>query len=174
MHNRGLSTDALVLEAILRNPGLTIAEIAEELEWTNGKIDGSVNRLITEGKASIKHHLKRGMMVKKVYPVNYDKKATSQIEIPKEMVNLDVWRQQAFIYALSRSTIGVAPRKTGEWEDKAFSQEVVIIRKDSEKVVLELSNRFAQFYQLENSEISLSAVGDLVFVTVESILPVEL
>ena len=89
MHKKGLSTDALVLEVILRNPGLTIAEIAEELEWTNGKVDGSVNRLTTEGKASIKRYTKRGMIVKKVYPINYDKKSTRQIEILKEMVSLD-------------------------------------------------------------------------------------
>jgi hypothetical protein len=117
--------------------------------------------------------MKRCLCVKKVYPVNYTKKSASLIQIPKEMVTLEVWTQQAFIYALSRSTIGVAPRKTGEWDGKAFSQEVVIIKKDDEKVVLELPGRFAQFYQLENSEISLSAVDDLIFVTVESILPIK-
>ncbi len=172
MHKKGLSTDALVLEIILRNPGLTIAEIAEELEWTNGKVDGSVNRLTTEGKASIKRYTKRGMIVKKVYPINYEKKSTRQIEIPQEMVSPAVWSQRAFVYALSRSAIGVAPRKIEEWHTKSLSEEVVSIRKDVERVVLELPERFAQFYQLENSEISLSAVGDLIFVVVESILPI--
>lgn len=171
MHKKGLSTDTLVLETILHTPGMTIAEIAKELKWTNGKVDGSINRLLTENKISLKHCLKRGMIIKKIYPRVYNKKSTSLIEIPKEIINLKVWMKQAFIYALSRSTIGVAPQKTAEWETKAFCEETVSIRKDSEKVALELPERLAQFYQLDNSEISLSAVGDLIFVTVESVLP---
>jgi predicted transcriptional regulator len=46
MHKKGRSTDAVVLEEIIKKPGIAIAEIAENLEWTNGKIDGSVNRLV--------------------------------------------------------------------------------------------------------------------------------
>ncbi len=174
MHKKGLSTDSIILETIQRKPGATIAEIAQDLEWTNGKVDGSVNRLITEGKASIKYYLKRGTLVKKVYPVNHDKVPTRQITIPGAMINLDVWMQQAFVYALSRSTVGIAPRKVEEWDAKAFSKQAVLIGKEAERVVLELPERFAEFYQLKNSEISLSTVGDFVFVTVESILPIEL
>jgi len=55
-----------------------------------------------------------------------------------------------------------------------FSRESVPLRKSVESVILGLPKRVGDFYQLGNSEISLSAVGDLVFVTVESVLPVEL
>lgn len=173
MHKKGRSTDAVVLEEIIKKPGIAIAEIAENLEWTNGKIDGSVNRLVAEGKASVKHNLKRGMLVKTVYPADFEKKQANLVQIPEEMVNCDLWREKAFVYALSRSTIGIAPHEVGEWGVKAFSAEYVSVEKRPEGVTLKLPERLAEFYQLENSEINLSAVGDLVFVTVETVLPVK-
>lgn len=129
-------------------------------------------RLTAENKVTIKHILKRGMLIKKVYPKGYAKEASNKIEIPKELVNIEAWKQQAFVYALSRTTIGLAPRKTVEWNSNAFFQDTVCIAKSDEKIVLELPTQLAEFYQLVNSEISLSSVGDLVFVTVESVLPV--
>ena len=173
MHKKGRSTDAVVLAEIIKKPGIAIAEIAENLEWTNGKIDGSVNRLVAEGKASVKHNLKRGMLVKTVYPAEFDKKQANLVQIPEEMVNCDLWREKAFVYALSRSTIGIAPHEVGEWGVKAFSAEYVSVEKRPEGVTLKLPERLAEFYQLDNSEINLSAVGDLVLVTVETVLPVK-
>jgi hypothetical protein len=173
MHKKGRLTDVAVLKEIMIKPGIAIAEIAENLEWTNGKVDGSVNRLIVEGKASVKHNLKKGMLVKTVYPVDFDKKQNNIVRIPTELVSCDLWREKAFVYALSRSTIGVAPHEVGEWGVKAFSVDCVSVEKRFEVVILKLPERLAGFYQLENSEISLSAVGDLVFITVETVLPVK-
>lgn len=174
MRQKGETTDATVLEKIMKKPGITISEIAGNLEWTNGKVDGSVNRLVAEGKASVKHNLKRGMLVKMVYSADFDRKPRSLIEIPREMVNPDLWKEKAFVYSLSRSTIGIARQEIAEWKEKAFSRESVSLRKSVESVILELPKRVGDFYQLGNSEISLSAVEDLVFVTVESVLPVKL
>lgn len=72
-----------------------------------------------------------------------------------------------------RSTIGIAPHEVGEWGLKAFSAEHVSVEKRPKGVTLKLPEKLAGFYQLDNSEISLSAVGDLVFVTVETVLPVK-
>jgi len=174
MHKKGQSTDIAVLEEIMKKPGITIAEIAQDLAWTNGKVDGSVNRLIAEGKVSIKHNLKRGMLIKSIYPADFEKRPTNQVEIPRDMVNFDLWKEKAFVYALSRSTIGITYQETEKWKGKAFSRETVPVRKSSESIVLELPKRVSDFYQLGNAEISLSAIGDLIFVTVESILPVKL
>ena len=77
MHKKGQSTDAAVLEQIINEPGITISEIAQNLACTNGKVDGSVNRLTAEGKASIKHNLKRGMLIKTVYPKDCEKRLTN-------------------------------------------------------------------------------------------------
>ena len=174
MHKKGRSTDAAVLKEIMKNPGIAIAEIAKNFEWTNGKADGSVNRLVAEGKALLKHNLKRGILIKRVYPADYDKKQENTLQIPTELINYDLWREKVFVYALSRSTIGIAPHEVGEWGVKAFSAEYVLVEKNPKAVTLKLPERFVRFYQLENSEISLSAIGDLVFATVETVLPMKL
>jgi len=174
MHKKGRSTDAAVVEEITKKPGITIAKIAENLKWTNGKVDGSINRLVAEGRASMKHNLKKGMLIKTVYPAEFDKKQANLVQIPEEMVNCDLWTEKAFVYALSRSTIGIAPHEVDEWGAKAFSVQHVSIEKRPEGATLKLPERLAEFYQLDNSEISLSAVRDLVFATVETNLPVKL
>ncbi len=51
MHKQGLSTDSATLKFVERRPGATIAEIAQDLQWTNGKVDGSVMRLTAETKS---------------------------------------------------------------------------------------------------------------------------
>ncbi len=174
MHKKGQSTDAAVLQQIMKKHGITISEIAENLQCTNGKIDGSVNRLLAENKASIKHNLKKGVLVKTVYPKDFQKRPINQVEIPREMVNFDLWGEKAFVYALSRSTVGVADREIAEWNGTSLSKEVVPIKKTEENIFLELPSRFSDFYQLANSETTLSTIGNMVFVTIETILPVKI
>jgi len=174
MHMRGELTDSIVLEEIIKKPGLTVSEIAGRLGWTNGKVDGSVNRLVLKEKASVKHCLKRGMLVKMVYPAEYSAKAPEFVEIPTEMVDYEVWQDSAIVYALSRSTIGISYKEIAEWEEKAFFKEYVSIEVSDENIALKLPDKFARFYQLENSDMSLSTIGNCVLVSVESILPVKL
>ncbi|MBS7632543.1 winged helix-turn-helix domain-containing protein [Candidatus Bathyarchaeota archaeon] len=174
MHVRGELTDSIVLEEIMKKPGLTVSEIADRLGWTNGKVDGSVNRLVLRGKASVKHCLRRGMLVKMVFPLEYLVKSPEIVEIPKEMVDYEVWQDSAIVYALSRSTIGISYKEIAEWDKKAFFKECVSIEISDENIVLKLPEKFARFYQLDNSDISLSTIGNCVLVSVESILPVKL
>ncbi len=174
MHEKGQSTDALVLKQILNKPGIMISEIAQNLDCTNGKVDGSVNRLIAQGKALIKHNLKNGVLIKTVYPKDYEKQPINQIEIPSEMVNLDSWTEKAYVYALSRSTIGIADHEIEEWNKKAFSVATVPTKKTAESLLLLLPHHFSDFYQLANSQTNLSAIGNLILVTVESVLSVDL
>jgi hypothetical protein len=174
MHVKGELTDSIVLEEIVKKPGLTVSEIADRLALTNGKVDGSVNRLVLKGKASVKHCLRRGMLVKMVFPSEYSAKAPEVVEIPKGMVDDEVWQDSAIVYALSRSTIGISHKEIAEWDEEAFFKGRVSIEASDENIVLKLPDKFARFYQLENSDISLSTIGNCVLVSVESILPVKL
>lgn len=173
MHIKGELTDSAVLQEVMKRPGSSISEIAERLGWTNGRVDGSVNRLVLKKKVTVKHCVKRGILVKKVYPSEYFK-APEVIEIPKEMVSYSSWENSAVVYALSRSTIGVSHKEIAEWNKKALFKEAVPIEADDEKIILKLPEKFTDFYQLSNSDISLSAVGNCVLISVESILPVKL
>jgi len=174
MRKRGEITDSIVLQEIMKKPGSTISELASKLGWTNGKVDGSVNRLVAKGKVLVKHCLKRGTLLKKVYPADHVAKSHDIIEIPKEMINYEEWKDNATVYAISRSTIGISPTEIEEWSNKSFFREKICIEKDGLNVIIKLPETFSRFYQLENSDISLSSIGNLVLVTVESFLPVEL
>lgn len=174
MHKRGQKTDATILEEVKKRPGSTISEIANRLGWSNGRVDGSVNRLASNNKVSIKHCLKKSMLIKKVYPTQTPIKPHNIIEVSRENIEYDVWKDNAKIYALSRSTIGISPTEIDEWNKKALLKEEVPIQKKEEGITIELSEALSEFYQLENSDISSSIIGNSVLVTVESILPVEL
>jgi hypothetical protein len=174
MHRQGKLTDAIILEEILKKPGITISEIAHNLGWTNGKVDGSVNRLVSEGKISVKHCLKRGMLVKMTYPAELPRIPRNVIEITKEMIDYDSWKEKAIVYSLSRSTVGIARREVKEWNDRALFKESISLKKNGESIIIKLPEKLSDFYQLDNSDISLSTIEDLILVTIESILPVKL
>jgi len=168
MHLRGERTDALVLKVVQEKHGSAVHEIAQRLNWTNGRVDGSVNRLVSQGKVKVKHSLQRGVLVKRVYPQEYVSKPHNLIEIPLNMIEEDLWTKTVQVYALSRSTIALSPRRVDEWDKRAFQRKQIHIRKGAEELTIELPRSISEFYQLENSETSLSTTGDLALVTVES------
>jgi len=175
MRERGEETDASVLREVEIRPGYTVHDLAERLDWTNGRVDGSINRLVSQGKVNVKHALRRGVLVKKAYPKNYVPKALGIVEIPRNMIDDNMWKETVQVYALSRFTIGISPSMVEEWEKKAFKRDRASVLKKDEALEIELPDSISDFYQLENSEISISTIGNLALVTVEStLLPVAL
>lgn len=174
MKKIGEQTDTRVFEEVKRRPGLTIREIAEHLRWTNGRVDGSVNRLVFEGTLRVQHCFRKGVLVKKVFPANYSAKLQI-VEIPKELIDKSLWQKSTYTYALSRTAIGLSPNKREDWEKLAVRKQKVSISEDASSLRIELPQFFVDFYQLENSETTLSIGKDSALITVEStIVPVEL
>jgi len=173
MKRMGEETDSNIFEEVKKRPGSTVREIAESLEWTNGKVDGSVNRLVSKGELKVQHCVRRGVLVKKVFLADYSVKL-GVFEIPKKMIDESLWKKSATVYALSRTTIGFSPTKMEDWEKLAVKKQEVPINRDVDSLVIELPPFFINFYQLENSETTLSTVGDSGLITVESTVPVEL
>jgi predicted transcriptional regulator len=174
MHAIGQATDSAILAEIVAHPGVTVAEVAEALGWSNGKVDGSVNRLMRKNQVKVKRFLKKGTVVKKIYPSGYSATQSNVVEVPREIFDNSLWGNCAFVYALSRSTIGVTPRENKELAAKALLKERANVEKAERKVWVALSGRFSDFYQLENSETSVSIIGQTVLVTVETTLPIGL
>lgn len=174
MRQRGRRTDTIIMQRILEKPGSTVREIAKDLGWTNGRVDGSVNRLLNEGKVRVQHCIRRGMLVKKIYP-REETRTPNVIEIPKEMIAEDIWKDTVRVYSLSRSSIAISATKNEEWEKKAFWKGDIAIEDYGKKLIVRLPDHLSDFYRLENSEISLSTSDEFALVTVEStIVPVEL
>jgi hypothetical protein len=175
MRNRGLETDDIVLQVILQKPGSTVHEIADYLGWTNGKIDGSINRLLKKGSVRVEHVIRRRALVKRVYPAETKIRSPNIIEISKEEIAENLWRDKVFIYSLSRSSIGISATKSEEWAEKAFWKGSAKIEDENGKLLVRLPKEISSFYILENSEISLSTNDDFALLTVEStIVPVQL
>lgn len=174
MREIGRKTDDVVLAEVKKHPGLGINEIAAILGWTNGKVDGSVNRLISQRKVKVQHFSKRGMLVKKVYPIDYESKPRELFEIPKELIQENLWSKKANVYAVSRSTIGVSPAIKKEWEQKSPMKDQAETTIAEDTLRIKLPKIFADFYHLENSETSLSVIGDSIIITVEAtVIPVD-
>ena len=174
MRKLGKSTDSTILKKVIECPGVTVSGIAEALNWSNGRVDGSVNRLASKGKVEVKHLLQRGMLVKRVYPENHLAKPQNIVDVPEEMISKNLWKESAFVYALSRSTIGIAPEENKERAASALLREHADIWKEQDRVVITLPERLSNFYQLQNSDKSLATIGNVAMITVETILPVRL
>lgn len=173
MKRRGEKTDTLVLQEIKNNPGSSIHEIADQLSWTNGRVDGSVNRLLLENKAKVKYVLKRGTLKKRIYPIDFIEKPANVIEIPKRIIEEGSWTNTVEIYALSRSTIALSPYRIEEYDKKAILRNQIPIMETDSTFEVILPNRFSEFYQLENSETGVSSIGEVALITVESTIPVD-
>lgn len=174
MRKRGQITDSIVINEIVKKPGATVSEIADVLGVSNGRVDGSISRLASKGKVTVRHCIKRGMLVKMVYPADYPADQSDVVRIPKEMIDNNAWENKGILYALSRSTLGVSPKEVKDWDDRALFKQTLSVMREKENVVVKLPERLASFYQLENSELSLSAIGNALLLTVESVLPVKL
>ena len=175
MQQKGKRTDAIVMHRILEKPGSTVHEIAEDLGWTNGRVDGSVNRLLKEGRIKVQHCIRRGMLVKRMYAVEKEARDPNVIEIPKEMIDEDIWKDTVRVYSLSRSSIAISATEIGEWEKKAFWKGDIQVEEEDKKLIVRLPDHLSDFYRLENSETSLSTNDEFALITVEStIVPVEL
>lgn len=174
MRKLGEATDAAVLKIAAKNPGITVFEIAQILGWSNGKVDGSINRLLQNSKVTVKHQLQRGMLLKKIYLPSFSAKPSNIIKIPNELLDCSSWTKPAYVYALSRSTLGISSEENEEWKAKALLAKSANVKNVEGGAIVTLPEQLADFYQLGNSETILSAVGNIVLVTIETVLPVNL
>lgn len=175
MRNRGRKTDSIVLDIVKEKSGITVQEIANNLGWTNGRVDGSINRLAKKGKIRIQYFMRKKSFIKKLYPIREKQRPFNVIEIPKEDIERSLWGDEVLVYSLSRGSIGISPTKIDEWGKKAFWKEKVTIEEEDEKLKVKLPDKLSDFYRLENSEVSLATDEDFALITVEeAIVPVRI
>lgn len=169
----GKRTDNQVLTCVEKHPGATVGQIARYLGISNGRADGSVNRLAEEGRVEVKHFLRRGMLIKKVYPPGQPIQPPEVVKISPQLVDLGKWENTVRIYALSRSAIGISPWKDSEWEKIALHEEEVPLDRVNDDVILKIPDRLVEFYELPNSEVDVSGIGDKAMVSIQStVIPV--
>ena len=174
MKRRGELTDEKVITHIDNNPNCTITEISESLDMTRGRVDGSVNRLAEEGLVKINYFRRNGVLVKSICPVNSEPRKIDEVIFPKGLIDSSLWEEEAYICALSRSSIAVTPYKKEKWKDRCAFIEKTNLSMISESGKLKLPEKFINFYEIPNSEIDISGFKDELFLSVDStIIPID-
>ncbi len=165
-NKRGIQSDKLLLETVNSHPGLSQYELAKRLDWQSGKVDGAIRRLVNENQILIKSTQRNGRLVNLVYLK--ENKPANVIEVPISLLKIGnrVWADSAFVYALDSTTIGVAGQEMPEWKEAACFTETIPIKKDKEKIVLQIPERFSRFYHIERRHKVVSVNGNVVLITI--------
>ncbi len=169
----GSETDATILEKIRENPGLSTYQLAKILGSTIGKIDGSIDRLLTRGEVEERPVLRGGRLMKQVYPKGFVRKQERSVKLDGEFPQFGDKKNKVFIYALDRVTLGISASKLEDWKDKSLVNEEVELEKRRDETVVKIPSKLADFYLWENSSSDLTAVGDRILLTVRTELPIE-
>jgi hypothetical protein len=163
---RGKESDETLLEVVEDYSGLSQYELGKMLRWPAGRVDGSVRRLLNEGKIVVRVLERNGRRVNLVYPK--DMKPSNVVEVSAELLDVDnpVWGENAFVYALDSSTIGISGKPMKEWKEASCFLEKIPIQKNNGKRVLRIPEKFWRFYNLERKHKVVSVNGNNILITV--------
>jgi DNA-binding Lrp family transcriptional regulator len=163
----GEDTDEGLLKIIKKNPRLSLYELALEIGWGVGKVDGSVKRLHEKGLIKVECFIKAGRRVKLISAIDH-KSSPDTFNVPIAILSQSTsWKDAAYIYGLDRLTIGVSGKPITEWGEAAVLKSQVPLKKAEDNFVFQLPRKIADFYALEKSIVTLSTVKDVVLLTVE-------
>jgi DNA-binding Lrp family transcriptional regulator len=165
-NKNGFESDRILLEAIKDYSGLSQYELAKKLKWPSGRVDGAVRRLLNEGLIVIKTLERNGRRVNLVYPE--DSKPTNVVEVPEKLLHVGnpTWLDSAFIYALDSTTIGISGHEMPEWAEISCFLKQIPIKRDNDKVVLEIPENFKRFYNMDKKHRVVTINGNNLLITI--------
>jgi len=181
-------TDEALLSFIRERPGaLSLYQIAQEMGWSIGRVQKSVERLSKNGLISYTRAFLGGRSLKLIVPAKTEEKQGQQpavdlptpfertITIPTELVSNDCWSDYAFLYALDRLTLGISTGRERMWQESTLLETKVQLRRGEKTTVVELPENIYRFYHLNMNDYGIStfAKGDKILVTVGGIRSAE-
>ena len=97
-----------------------------------------------------------------------DNELAATIEVPASLLQIGnrIWVDSAFVYALDSTTIGIAGQEMPEWKEIACFTQTIPIKKDNEKLVLQLPERFSRFYDIKRKHKVVSVNGNAILITI--------
>lgn len=161
-----MRADALLLQTIRKSPGLSLYELRKLTKWSNGKVDGSLRRLLNSKKILVSAIDRNGRRVNLVYPRS--KKPRTTIEIPKSLLQIGnpIWKDTAFLYALDALSIGVTGERFPEWETVAsFKAKINLMRKKNH-LALTIPKKFVNFYHLNDKQLTKTIADNNLLLTI--------
>ena len=165
-NKRGRESDKFLLETIKDYPGLSQYELSKKLGWQSGRVDGAIRRLLNENLILIKNIERNGRLLNLVYPK--DSKPSNIIEVSADLLHMGnpTWLDSAFVYALDSTTIGIAGHEMPEWNEISCFIEKIPIKKQAEKLILQIPEKFNRFYNIERKHKVVSVNGNNILVTI--------
>ena len=163
---RGVSTDEALLGVITKAPGLSMYELAREVGWTVGRVDGCVRRLLLDHKLAVKTVERNGRMLNLVYPAQTEK--PGHIEVPVNLLKVGnpTWQSAAYLYGLDSNTIGISGKVNKNWETFAPMKDRVKLESARRSLALELPQEFMRFYRIESRHVVKTINGNDILLTV--------
>lgn len=162
----GEGTDQVLFRVVVGNPRLSLYELAQEIGWGVGKVDGSVKRLLEKGLIKVECFIKAGRRVKLVSAVDYES-SPDVFSVPQDILDSALWKDNVHVYGLDRLTIGVSGKPVPEWDEAAVLKSKAPVKRVKENLVFRLPKKFVEFYALGKSIVTLSTAKDVVLLTVE-------
>ena len=97
-----------------------------------------------------------------------DYKPPNVIEVPISLLQIgnQTWLDSAHVYALDSTTIGIAGREIPEWKEYASFTEAIPIKKQGEKIILRIPEKFVGFYNIERKHKAVSVNGNTLLITI--------
>ena len=165
-NRRGRESDKILLETIKDYPGLSQYELTKKLRCSSGLIDGSIRRLLKQHRIFIQVIERNGRTVNLVYPK--EQKPSNLIQVPIDLLKTanPLWDQNAFIYALDSSTIGISGREISEWKETSCFLEKIPLKKEKDKIELDIPEKFLRFYNMERRHRIVSLNGNNILITI--------
>lgn len=163
---KGLKSERFLLDVIREHSGLSMYELAKKTKWKMGHLDGTIRRLLNSNEIFIRVIERNGRRANLVYSI--DQKPSNRIEIPENILARanPLWSDEAFIYALDSSTIGISGEELPDWKEiSCFNTEIPILRED-QKISLTIPEKFVSFYHLNERHRTVSINGDNILVTI--------
>lgn len=161
-------TDSALLDFLKKKPGaLSLYQIAQEIGWSIGRVQKSIDRLLKKGSVTYKRAFLGGRSLKLIIPIRV--KANSQpsfvlhrpsdveIAIPTDMVDSDRWRENAFLYGLDRISFGISSHQERKWHESSLFEAKVPVRKEESAIIMRMPEKVSRFYLLHITDYEVSA-----------------
>jgi hypothetical protein len=169
-NKRGVDSDKLLLDTINQYPGLSQYELGRKMKWHSGHVDGAIRRLFNQNLITIKGLERNGRTVNLIYPK--DTKPQDIIEVKADYLTYEngEWQNQAYVYALDSTTIGITGTEIPEWKEYAAFTAVIPIKRQNDMLILQLPEKFKTFYQITRKHRVAGLSSNTILVTVSGTL----
>ena len=154
------------MSTIRKAPGLSLYELGQVMKWSNGKVDGSLRRLLNERKVVISAIERNGRPVHLVYPKH--RLDYNIVEIPKSLLKTGnpTWKDAAFFYALDNLSFGITGKRFPDWEQVSSFSEKVKLLNEKDRLVVTIPEKFTNFYHLSEKRVTKSIADNNVLLTI--------